>query len=459
MSTIKTRVRNKNDIKAHWDLAENFKPLKGEIILYTDTRQMKVGDGDTVVGALPFYPSGDVTAAGDNIFTGSNSFTNGISLNDPSTTTTTNSITALSKDGFKFVQVAATAANTIAFQTLPNGSVGESYTIPLLETNNTFTGTNTFKDNQISIEKTSTANGPSYPGIYMNNERLLVGGGDTVSSQTIITAEKVGISTPNGYCSLEKDGVIKNGSSSDEAFSLTLPKKNGTLATTDYVTANPTASGTAELSKIQVGDTVYTLPSGGSGDVTAAGNNTFTGNNIFKKAVTLYTDASMDTGVSATLDSYKLELHHDFASTQANLNIANETQPYLELKTGGHGKVKYTQESIIYTDTIGNQKNTTLKFPGQGATADSTQTLATLEGNQTFTKAITTTDVNGFIIAPTNTNNYTASIWIDSASLTENQGNINLEIYRGGVIATEEWTTAQLQGLFTYANNTLTINI
>ena len=74
MSTIKTRVRNKNDTKAHWDLAEQFKPLKGEIILYTDTRQMKVGDGETLVGALPFYPSGDVTAAGNNTFTGTNTF-------------------------------------------------------------------------------------------------------------------------------------------------------------------------------------------------------------------------------------------------------------------------------------------------------------------------------------------------------------------------------------------------
>lgn len=252
MSTIKTRVRNKNDTKAHWDLAEQFKPLKGEIILYTDTRQMKVGDGETLVGALPFYPSGDVTAAGDN---------------------------------------------------------------------------------------------------------------------------------------------------------------------------------------------------------------TFTGSNIFKKAVTLYTDAANGNSMSATLDSYKLKLFNDLGGVYADLNITSDTAPYLELKTVGRGKVKYTSESIIFTDTQGNSKTTTLKFPGQGATADSTKTLATLEGKQIFTRAITTTDGSGFIIAPTNTNNYTASIWIDSASLTENQGNIDLEIYRGGVIATEEWTTAQLQGLFTYANNTLTINV
>lgn len=150
--------------------------------------------------------------------------------------------------------------------------------------------------------------------------------------------------------------------------------------------ANPTLDGTeTKLTGVTINGTKYKVPSGGgSGDVTAGGNNTFTGSNIFKKAITLYTDASMDTGVSATLDSYKLELHHDFASTQANLNIADETKPYLELKTAGHGKVKYTQESIIYTDTIGNQKTTTLKLPGQGATADSTQTIATLDDCFTY---------------------------------------------------------------------------
>nr|DAG57994.1 MAG TPA: hypothetical protein [Caudoviricetes sp.] len=150
--------------------------------------------------------------------------------------------------------------------------------------------------------------------------------------------------------------------------------------------ANPTLDGTeTELTGVTIGGTKYKVPSGGgSGDVTAAGDNTFTGSNIFKKAITLYTDAANGNYISATLDSYKLELHHDLASTQANLNITDEAAPYLELKTAGHGKVKYTQESIIYTDTIGNQKTTTLKLPGQGATVDSTQTIATLDDCFTY---------------------------------------------------------------------------
>lgn len=117
----------------------------------------------------------------------------------------------------------------------------------------------------------------------------------------------------------------------------------------------------------------------GGGDVTAAGDNTFTGSNVFKKAVTLYTDAVNGNSMSATLDSYKLKLLNDLGGVYADLNITDDTAPYLELKTAGHGKVKYTPESIIFTDTYGSSKTTTLKFPGQGATADSIQTLATNE--------------------------------------------------------------------------------
>lgn len=117
----------------------------------------------------------------------------------------------------------------------------------------------------------------------------------------------------------------------------------------------------------------------GGGDVTAAGDNTFTGSNVFKKAVTLYTDAVNGNSMSATLDSYKLKLLNDLGGVYADLNITDDTAPYLELKTDVHGKVKYTPESIIFTDTYGSSKTTTLKFPGQGATADSIQTLATNE--------------------------------------------------------------------------------
>lgn len=52
--TITTRVLQKTDTKANWDKAVNFIPKKGELIIYSDLRRIKVGDGITKIGALQF---------------------------------------------------------------------------------------------------------------------------------------------------------------------------------------------------------------------------------------------------------------------------------------------------------------------------------------------------------------------------------------------------------------------
>lgn len=51
---LKTRIKQKIDTKANWDKAVNFIPLKGEYIYYSDLHKVKVGDGVTKVGELPF---------------------------------------------------------------------------------------------------------------------------------------------------------------------------------------------------------------------------------------------------------------------------------------------------------------------------------------------------------------------------------------------------------------------
>lgn len=61
--TIKTRIQLKNDTEAHWNLATNFVPLMGEVIIYSadDTHpfsRLKVGDGVTTVENLPFIHAG-----------------------------------------------------------------------------------------------------------------------------------------------------------------------------------------------------------------------------------------------------------------------------------------------------------------------------------------------------------------------------------------------------------------
>lgn len=65
-NTIKTRIQLKNDTEAHWNLATNFVPREGEVIIYSadDTHpfsRLKVGDGETTVINLPFIDSNTVS--------------------------------------------------------------------------------------------------------------------------------------------------------------------------------------------------------------------------------------------------------------------------------------------------------------------------------------------------------------------------------------------------------------
>ena len=51
---LQTRVQNKHDTTANWEKATNFIPLAGEIIVYDDLNQIKIGDGQKHLSELPF---------------------------------------------------------------------------------------------------------------------------------------------------------------------------------------------------------------------------------------------------------------------------------------------------------------------------------------------------------------------------------------------------------------------
>ena len=57
--TVKARIRLKNDTEKNWNKTRHFVPLKGELIVYSADEahpfsRLKVGDGITLVGDLPF---------------------------------------------------------------------------------------------------------------------------------------------------------------------------------------------------------------------------------------------------------------------------------------------------------------------------------------------------------------------------------------------------------------------
>ena len=65
---IKTRIQNKNDTSENWAKAVNFVPLKGEIIIYNDTLQFKIGDGTSLLSQLEFVDKEFTTEEISNLY-------------------------------------------------------------------------------------------------------------------------------------------------------------------------------------------------------------------------------------------------------------------------------------------------------------------------------------------------------------------------------------------------------
>ena len=207
---LKTRVQNKCDTAANWKLATNFKPLKGEIILYTDTKQIKVGDGNTLVNALPFYPSGDVKAAGNNTFTGTNTFSSGN------------------------LQV----GNDSAHITLNDNGIESGSLRLILDGSSTGTFNYKFPCNKTVDE--------SPVNIVTENENNTFSGNNTVSGSLDVTGNfSVSDSDGNSVKLVVNSSVMDN-----DDIDITLPSVAGTLALTSYVKANPTAAATTPLARL-----------------------------------------------------------------------------------------------------------------------------------------------------------------------------------------------------------------
>lgn len=59
---INVRIQNKSDTSTNWAKATSFVPKKGELIFYSDINKIKMGDGTTVVGSLPFLDARNATS-------------------------------------------------------------------------------------------------------------------------------------------------------------------------------------------------------------------------------------------------------------------------------------------------------------------------------------------------------------------------------------------------------------
>lgn len=52
---LNARLQQKTDTLNNWEKAIGFVPKKGEIIIYSDIKKFKVGDGITLLSTLDFF--------------------------------------------------------------------------------------------------------------------------------------------------------------------------------------------------------------------------------------------------------------------------------------------------------------------------------------------------------------------------------------------------------------------
>lgn len=173
------RVIQKHDTAENWGKATNFMPLKGEIIVYEDTNQIKIGDGKTVVNDLPFAYPEDINVAGG---------------------TTAGSQTAAFGSAFNIPQITYDSHGRITGVTNAQVALPES-PVPTVDTNTTYT----FTDGTESFTVTDSDGGTQTVNIALTELHEAEGATDIPALQTVTNGSSF-ISLPK--IEFDKEGRI-----------------------------------------------------------------------------------------------------------------------------------------------------------------------------------------------------------------------------------------------------------
>lgn len=385
-------------------------------------------------GTVAFTSDIDVTAAGNNTLSGTNTFTgsnwfkgngaiittqNGIRIgfSNGVSPDTDSGIYSIDKYGFYGLGENG-SLQTIKFPDLSTFSTA-THTIPLSDTNNTFTGTNLFKGGTTQFLTSSAGlNDPKTDvgasgmlcqtggnvGTYYKDGKITNGtntltlplksGTVALTDDCITIIERTGITLPTKTASTtialtdeEKALIVKDPSKvmfkinlsnvfyysgahgptyrydpvyprSGNSYYIQVDQQTGSpcimfITLQGVVTSNPALSGSeSTLTSISINGTSYKI-----GDVTAAGNNTFTGTNTFK------------TETSDNLYRTLINLDGVSVGTGPRSSIAADT-------TYGYNDIKRLNTSNSYTYT----------FPSKsGVFALTSDIDVKAAGNNTFT--------------------------------------------------------------------------
>lgn len=227
---------------------------------------------------------------------------------------------------------------------------------------NTFTAANTFNSN--IVVRAATAAGSA--GIITLGEKP-----SSKTAQCLINAAGNGNlilrASENGLIGLQSGSVFQWSVVSDEANTKTSAYLHSTLAATYTPATGVVWEGNAKTAtKLATARTINGVPfdgtkditikaSGGGGDVTAAGDNNFTGTNTFNKPITVRDGALAGTGGTITLG-----MKPNSATTQAKINSTTTGAMYY---TATEGLAHFFNVGTAEVATVGGTATTaTLDF-------------------------------------------------------------------------------------------------
>ena len=295
----------------------------------------------------------DVTAAGNNTFSGGNTFsgTNNFTGTGNRFTKRTDFVGGITTTGTNDFSV-----QELYYISLPkkSGTIALTSDIPSSSNFATLSGTNTFSGDTtftsyVAIRAENYMYGLLASVSNVSNKDVGIYGGGSGSSQEAHVSVGGGNAPYDytHYC----DGkiVTRNTFENDTDQIITIPHKAGVIALTSDIPVANSGTGTTELTSLKIGDTIYTIPSGGgSGDVTAAGDNTFTGNNTFtgdfsrktrdSSGVIYYKESISDqgftVGVGATEAATGTQAIYGYGSIKVTAGAAGTGTLSLPVKTG-----------------------------------------------------------------------------------------------------------------------------
>lgn len=209
---IQARIRQKVDTKANWDKATNFVPLKGEYIYYSDLHKVKVGDGVTKVGSLPFL-------ADSNSITGM--YIGATNAKANAATTNGNTYLKLYDDNTKRAEFLIKGSGATKVSSDANGNITISSTDTNTDTHFT-TGLYVGKADEKS--NSATTNGNTYLKLFDNDtkraQHLINGGGATTVTSN--ASGSIEIATPIKTLDTTSGSGLGNGRSENIAGSGTI---------------------------------------------------------------------------------------------------------------------------------------------------------------------------------------------------------------------------------------------